>query len=70
MLTCRTRDLGCKLYNGRYCSGYYYTVDKDFGVKISADMKASVQCYIAVSMGNQIIGLIRRNITYKEKKLS
>ena len=35
--------------------------EKDLGVTISADMKAS--------KGNQILGLIRRNITYKGKKL-
>ena len=34
---------------------------------ISAYMKVSEQCGIAASKGNQIIGLIRRNITYKEK---
>ena len=32
-------------------------------------MKVPEQCGIAASKGNQIIGLIRRNITYKEKKL-
>ena len=32
-------------------------------------MKVSGQCGIAASKGNQIIGLIRRNITYKENKL-
>ena len=37
------------------------------GVTISADMKVSEQCGIAASKGNQILGLIRRNITYKEK---
>ena len=41
--------------------------EKDLGVTISADMKLSEQCGIAASKGNQIIGLIRRNITYKEK---
>ena len=39
--------------------------EKDLGVKISADMKVSEQCGIATSKGNQILGLIRRNITYK-----
>ena len=29
----------------------------------------SEQCGIAASKGNQILGLIRRNITYKEKRL-
>ena len=32
-------------------------------------MKVSEQCGIAGSKGNQLIGLIRRNITYKEKQL-
>ena len=43
--------------------------EKDLGVTISADMKVSEQCGIAASKGNKILGLIRRNITYKEKKL-
>ena len=43
--------------------------DMDLGVTISADMKVSEQCGIAASKGNQILGLIRRNITYKGKKL-
>ena len=43
--------------------------EKDLGVTISADMKVSEQCGIAASKGNQILGLIRRNITYKEIKL-
>ena len=41
--------------------------EKDIGVTISADMNVSEQCGIAASKGNQILGLIRRNITYKEK---
>ena len=32
-------------------------------------MKVSEQCGIAASKGNKIIGLVRRNITYKDKKL-
>ena len=43
--------------------------EKDLGVTISADMNVSEQCGIAASKGNQILGLIRRNITYKGKKL-
>ena len=39
--------------------------EKDLGVTISADMKVSEQCGIAASNGNQILGLIRRNIPYK-----
>ena len=39
------------------------------GVTISADMKVSEQCGIAASKGNQILGLIRRKIAYKVKKL-
>ena len=36
---------------------------------MSADMKVSEHHGIAVSKDNQMLGLIRRNITYKEKKL-
>ena len=43
--------------------------EKNLGITISADMKVSEQCGIAASKGNQILGLIRRNITYKEKRL-
>ena len=41
--------------------------EKDLGVTICSDIKISEQCGIAASKGNQILGLIRRNITYKEK---
>ena len=41
--------------------------EKDLGVTISANMKVSEQCGISASKGNQVLGLIRRNITYKEK---
>ena len=37
--------------------------EKDFRVTISTDIKVSEQCGIAASKGNQILGLIRRNIT-------
>ena len=43
--------------------------EKDLGLTIRADMKVSEQCGIAAVKGNQIIGLIRRNIVYKEKEL-
>ena len=32
-------------------------------------MKVSEQCRIAASKGNQVLGMIRRNITYKDKSL-
>ena len=41
--------------------------EKNLGITISADIKVSEQCGIAASKGNKILGLIRRNITYKEK---
>ena len=41
--------------------------ENDLGVTISADIKVSEQCGSAASKGSQILGLIRRNITYKEK---
>ena len=42
---------------------------KYLGVTMSANMKVSEQCRIAASMSNQVIGMIRRNITYKENSL-
>ena len=39
------------------------------GLMIMMMMKVSEQCGIAASKGNHILGLIRRNITYNEKKL-
>ena len=41
--------------------------EKDLGVTMNANMKVSEQCRIAASQGNQVLGMIRRNITYKEK---
>ena len=43
--------------------------EKDLGVTMNANMKVSEQCRIAASKGNQVLGMIRRNITCKEKKL-
>ena len=44
------------------------TQEKDLGVTFSVDMTVSEQCGIAASKGNQILWLIRRTITYKEKQ--
>ena len=43
--------------------------EKDLGVTMNANMKVSEQCRIAASKGNRVLGMIRRNITYKEKSL-
>ena len=43
--------------------------ETDLGITIRADMKVSEQCGIAASKGNQILGLIRGNITYEKKSL-
>ena len=43
--------------------------EKDLGVTMNANLKVSEQCRIAASKGNQVLGMIRRNITYKEKSL-
>ena len=43
--------------------------ERDLGLTISAGMKISEQCRIVTVKGNQILGLIRRNIVYKEKEL-
>ena len=44
--------------------------EKDLGVTMTANMKVSEQCRIAASKGNQVLEMIRRNITYKEKSLN
>ena len=43
--------------------------DKDLGVTMKANLNVSKQCKIAASNGNQVLGIIRRSITYKEKSL-
>ena len=37
--------------------------EKYLGVTMNANMKVSEQCRIAASKGNQVLGMIRRNIT-------
>ena len=44
------------------------TQEKDLGVTFSSDMKVSEQCGIAASKVTQILGLIKRTITYKKKQ--
>ena len=46
------------------------TQQNDLGVTFNADMKVSEQCGIAASKEDQILWLIRRTITYKEKQLT
>ena len=43
--------------------------EKDLGVTMNANMKLSELCRIAASKGNQVLGMIRRNLTYKENSL-
>ena len=43
--------------------------EKYSGVTMNANMKVSEQCRIVASKGNQVLGVIRINITYKEKSL-
>ena len=43
--------------------------EKDLGVSMNANMKVSEQYRFAASKGNQVLGMIRRNIRFKEKSL-
>ena len=43
--------------------------EKYLGVTMNANMKDSEQCRIAESNGNQVLGMIRRNISYKDKSV-
>jgi len=45
------------------------TLEKDFGVWISADMKCSQQCRYAVNKPNKVLGMIKRIITYKDLRI-
>ena len=42
---------------------------KDVGVTMNANMKVSEQCRIAAYKGNQVLGMIRRSVTFKEKSI-
>ena len=54
---------------GKCCHIYVIVKEKDLRVTIRADMNVSVEQYgIAASKVNQILGLMRRNITYKENR--
>ena len=66
----------CKcLYTGPENTGMNYEMggtilsksvkEKYLGATMNANMKVSEQCRIAASKGNQVLGMIRRNITYK-----
>ena len=41
--------------------------EKYLGVSMNANMKVSEQCRMAASIGNQVIGMIRRNINIKNR---
>ena len=60
------------LFNAQYTMGgtvLNTTVkETDIGLTISADMKVSEQCGIAAAKGNQVLGLIWRNIVYKKNE--
>ena len=43
--------------------------EKDLGVTMNANMKVSEQFRIAACKGNQVIGMIQRNITYIKKSV-
>ena len=60
--TCMNYEMGGTILNKT-------VKEKDLGVTMNANMKVSEQCRIAASKGNQVIGMIRRNITYNENSL-
>ena len=43
--------------------------EKDLGVTMNANTKVSEQFRNAASKDNQVLGMIRRNITYRDKSL-
>ena len=61
-------DVSTWKYTVEYRRDQYWDLFYSY-LTISANMKVSEQCGIAAAKGNQILGLIRRNIVYKEKEL-
>ena len=43
--------------------------ENDLVLTMNANMKVSELCSIAASKGNQVLGMIRRHITYKDKSV-
>ena len=43
--------------------------EKDLGIIISNDLKSSKQCLAACKKANQMLGMISRNVAYKNKKV-
>jgi len=44
-------------------------VEKNLGIMIISDLKCSQQCEYAYSKANRVMGMIRRTITYKERRI-
>ena len=61
-------DVSTWKYTVEYRRDQYWDLFYSY-LTISANMKVSEQCGIAAAKGNQILGLIRRNIVYKENEL-
>ena len=56
-----TNDVGTKMYNSQLVVFYCFSVSEyDLRLTNNAEMKVSKECGIAASMGNRLIGLIRR----------
>ena len=43
--------------------------ERDLGVRITDDLKASAQCAYACSRANRVLGMIRRTIVYKSPEV-
>ena len=70
---CKVMHLGYNNKNVNYSLGgknlEKVTEEKDLGVLISDDFKFGNQCSKAAKKGNQILGMIKRTITCKNKKV-
>ena len=63
------RQIDCCEYYIRGSKLVEETLEKDLGVRISADMKCSQQCRYAVNKANKVLSMIKRTITYKHLKI-
>ena len=58
-------NTGMNYEMGGTIPGKTVTYEKDLGVTMNANMKVSEQCRIAASKGNQVLGMMRRNLYNK-----
>jgi len=70
---CKVMHIGCTNRNYRYHMDQkeleVVEEEKDLGMLITNDLKASQQCTAACNKANRVLGMMNRTIVYKSKKV-